>query len=163
MVQLDAQLSRRRSRTLAEKQRNTKLRDRASRILLYFRHGFAAGNVTPEDVRWLVGAPVCSAGHLGRVVAPLPQLSGQVFFLGRTRDWPPFESDCLYAETEPFGLSAFGFLASLLLPLGCPFAIASFLCRFHFGAGFEIVPRSSEGHYKNLGRVGDQSEETPRI
>ena len=51
MVQLDAQLSRRRSRTLAEKQRNTKLRDRASRIPLYFRHGFAAGNVTPEDVR----------------------------------------------------------------------------------------------------------------
>jgi hypothetical protein len=54
MVQLDAQLSRNRSKTLAEKQRKTNLRDRASRILLYFRHGFAAGNVTPEDVR-LIG------------------------------------------------------------------------------------------------------------
>jgi hypothetical protein len=54
MVQLDAQLSRRRSRTLADKQRKTNLRDRVSRILLYFRHGFAAGNVTSEDVR-LIG------------------------------------------------------------------------------------------------------------
>ena len=54
MVQLDAQLSRHRPKTLAEKQRKTNLRDRASRILLYFRHGFAAGNATPEDVQ-LIG------------------------------------------------------------------------------------------------------------
>jgi hypothetical protein len=40
----------------------------------------------------------------------------------------------LYVETEPFDLSAFGFLASRL-PLSCPFAIASSLCWFHFGFG----------------------------
>jgi hypothetical protein len=51
LVQLDAQLSRRRSRTLVEKQRKTTLRDRAGRILLYFRHGFTAGNASPEDMR----------------------------------------------------------------------------------------------------------------
>ena len=47
-------------------------------------------------------------------VVPLGELSGQVFFLGGISDWPPFESDCLYVETEPFDLPAFGFLASLL-------------------------------------------------
>ena len=54
VAQLDAQFSRRRSRPLAEKQQKSKLRDRASRILLYFRHGFAAGNATPEDLQ-LIG------------------------------------------------------------------------------------------------------------
>ena len=47
----------------------------------------------------------------------------QVLFLGRTIAWPLLASDCLYSETCPFGLSDFGFLASLL-PFSCPFAIA---------------------------------------
>jgi hypothetical protein len=51
LVQLDAQLSRRRSRTQAEKQRKTHLRDRAGRILLYFRHGFIGGKASPDDIR----------------------------------------------------------------------------------------------------------------
>jgi hypothetical protein len=51
LVQLDAQLARGRSRMLADKRRKTNLRDRAGRMLLYFRHGFAGGNATPEDVR----------------------------------------------------------------------------------------------------------------
>jgi hypothetical protein len=54
LVQLDAQLSRRRTKTLAEKQTKTKLRDRAGRILLYFRHGFVGGKASPEDTR-LIG------------------------------------------------------------------------------------------------------------
>ena len=54
LVQLDAQLSRRRTRTQAEKQRKTTLRDRAGRILLYFRHGFVGGTAPPEDMR-LIG------------------------------------------------------------------------------------------------------------
>ena len=80
--------------------------------------------------------------HLGGAVAPLR--SDQVFFLGGVRDWPPFERDSLYAETDPFGLSAFGFLASRL-PLCCPFAIASSLsCWIRF------LPSSFVGHHKNL-------------
>jgi hypothetical protein len=51
LVQLDAQLSRRRSRTQAENQRKTNLRDRAGRILLYFRHGFTGGKASPDDMR----------------------------------------------------------------------------------------------------------------
>jgi hypothetical protein len=54
LFQLDAQLSRRRTRTQAEKQRKTTLRDRAGRILLYFRHGFVGGKASPEDMR-LIG------------------------------------------------------------------------------------------------------------
>ena len=51
LVQLDAGLSRRRSRAQAEKQRKTNSRNRAGKILLYFRHGFLAGTASPEDVR----------------------------------------------------------------------------------------------------------------
>jgi hypothetical protein len=54
LVQLDAQLSRRRSRTQAEKLRKTNLRDRTGRILLYFRHGFLGGKAFPGDMR-LIG------------------------------------------------------------------------------------------------------------
>jgi len=67
----------------------------------------------------------------------------------------------LYAETEPFGLSAFGFLASLL-PLGCPFAIPPSVRRLHL-AGFEIVPHSPAGCYKNVGGVCSQSRKTKRM
>lgn len=51
LVQLDVQLSRRRTRTQAEKQRKTNFRDRAGRILLYFRHGFIGGKASPDDMR----------------------------------------------------------------------------------------------------------------
>jgi hypothetical protein len=54
LVQFDAQLTRRRSKTPADKRRRTMLHDRAERILLYFRHGFTAGNTTVEDAR-LIG------------------------------------------------------------------------------------------------------------
>jgi hypothetical protein len=54
LVQFDAQLSRSRTRTLAEKQRKTNLRSRAGRILLYFRHGFIGGKAPAEDMR-LIG------------------------------------------------------------------------------------------------------------
>ena len=40
--------------------------------------------------------------------------SSQDFFPGGIMVWPLLLNDCLYAETEPFGLSAFGFFASLL-------------------------------------------------
>ena len=51
LVELDVELSRRRSRSRADERRKTYLHNRAARILLYFRHGFTSGNATPEDVR----------------------------------------------------------------------------------------------------------------
>lgn len=41
-------------------------------------------------------------------------LSLQDFFPGGLRAWPVAPCDFLYSETALFGLSAFGFLASLL-------------------------------------------------
>ena len=54
LVQFDGQLTRRRSKTLADKRRRTMLHNQAGRILLYFRHGFTAGNTSAEDAR-LIG------------------------------------------------------------------------------------------------------------
>jgi hypothetical protein len=54
LVQFDGQLTRRRSKTLADKRGRTMLHNQAGRILLYFRHGFTAGNTSAEDAR-LIG------------------------------------------------------------------------------------------------------------
>ena len=51
LVELDVELSRRRSKSRADERRKTYLHNRAARILLYLRHGFTSGNATPEDVR----------------------------------------------------------------------------------------------------------------
>ena len=51
LVEFDVGLSRRRLRSRADERRKTYLHDRASRILLYFRHGFTSGRANPEDLR----------------------------------------------------------------------------------------------------------------
>jgi hypothetical protein len=52
---------------------------------------------------------LCELGNDGRPPA------NQDFFPGGLRAWPVSPCDFLYSETELFGLSDFGFLASLLL------------------------------------------------
>jgi hypothetical protein len=44
----------------------------------------------------------------------MPGFSVQDFFPGGLKDWPVAPCDFLYSDTELFGLSDFGFLASLL-------------------------------------------------
>jgi hypothetical protein len=88
------------------------------------------------------------------------RLPGQDFFLGGIRDWPPLESDCLYAETEAFGFSPFGFLASLL-PLCCPLAIASSLWQFIFAAGSRACHGRRSAAKGIAGYVSGQSCDPP--
>ena len=51
LVEFDVELARRRLRSRTDERRRTYLHNRASRILLYFRHGFTSGKGTAEDVR----------------------------------------------------------------------------------------------------------------
>jgi hypothetical protein len=71
-------------------------------------------------------APAVTPSLSSRWVASSPTagLSLQDFFPGGFRAWPVAPCDFLYSDTELFGLSDFGFLASLL-PLSWPFAIDS--------------------------------------
>ena len=75
--------------------------------------------------------------------------SAQDFLPGACNAWPVGPCDFLYSDTEPLGLSDFGFLASLLFRI-CPFAIDS-----SFGCRLSIVTQTApHRHRRRVGRGG---------
>jgi len=74
------------------------------------------------------------------------------FFQVEMGAWPPFPCDFLYSETEPFGLSAFGFLASLF-PFISPFAMEN-SCRPRSGPESKTVTMRAGKPQETLGVSG---------